>query len=54
MSLAGGWYPLWGAWAGGGLPNGQQTCWLAANNRKGISSRGPTTPAALQVSFRQG
>jgi len=51
MSLAGGWYPLWGAWAGGGLPNGQQICWLAASNRKGISSRGPTSPAALQVVF---
>ena len=36
---------------GGGTPNDQQICWLAANDRKGISSRGPTTPAALQVVF---
>ena len=51
MSLAGGWHPLWGALAGGGLPNGQQIRWLAENNREGISSREPTIPAALQVVF---
>ena len=34
-----------------GLPIGQQICWLAANNRKGIYSRRPTSPAALQVVF---
>ena len=49
--MAGGWYPLWGAFAVGGSPNGHQICWLAANNCKGISSRGPTTLAALQVAF---
>ena len=51
MSLAGGWYPQLGVLAGGGLPNSHQLCSLAANNRKRISSRGPTTPAVMQVVF---
>ena len=40
-----------GALAGVGLPTGQQICYLAANNRKEIRSRGPTTHVILQVVF---